>query len=316
MCIRDSYHTISDFRSDGGEAFGEVLEQLLATLMHNKIVRLKRVAQDGMRARASAGAASFRREPTLLECQAEAKERVAKAAQRAKDPHRDRRKAAAKERAAKDRLERVERALAELPKVRAVKRNDEERTNARVSTTDPEARVMHMADGGFRPAFNVQLATDTASRVVVGVLVTNIGGDNGQALPMLEEIDSRTGKQPKELLVDGGFVNLDAIAEAKQKGITVYMPVPAPKQEGVDPHAPKPTDTKPVAEWRRRMGTDGAKEIYKERASTAETVNADLRTHRALDRFSVRGLTKALAVTLLSVVTYDVLRAISLGGIT
>lgn len=311
-----NYHTISDFRSDQGEAFGEVLEQLLATLMHNKIVRLKRVAQDGMRTRASAGADSFHREPTLLECQKEAKERVAKAAKGAKDPHRDRRKQAAQERAARERLERVEHALEELPKVRAAKRGADEKASARVSTTDPEARVMHMPDGGFRPAYNVELATDTASRVIVGVLVTNSGSDNGQVLPMLDEIDSRTGKLPKELLVDGGFVNLDAIDKAAEKGVTVFAPVPAPRQEGVDPHAPKPTDTKAVAGWRRRMNTDGAKEIYKERAATAETVNGDLKTHRALDSFSVRGAGKVLAAALLSVLTYDVLRAISLGVIT
>lgn len=311
-----NYHTISDFRSEQGEAFGEVLEQLLATLMHNKIVKLKRVAQDGMRVRASAGADSFHREPTLLECQQEAKERVAKAAKRAKDPHRDRRKQAAQQRAAKERLERVERALGELPKVRAAKRDEEARVNARVSTTDPEARVMHMPDGGFRPAYNVQLATDTESRFIVGVLVTNSGGDFGQAPPMLDEIDRRTSTLPEELLVDGGFVNRDAIDEAAGKGVKVFAPVPAPKQDGVDPHAPKPTDTKAVAAWRKRMGTDAAKEIYKERAATAETVNADLRTHRALDSFSVRGTEKALSVALLSVLTYDVLRAITLGFIT
>lgn len=308
-----NYHTISDFRSGQGEAFGEILEQLLATLMHNKIVKLKRVAQDGMRVRASAGADSFQREPTLLECQQEAKERVAKAAKRAKDPHRERRKQAAQLRAARDRLERVERALEELPKVRAAKRDDEARVNARVSTTDPEARVMHMPDGGFRPAHNVQLATDTESRVIVGVLVTNSGGDAGQAPPMLDEIDRRTGKLPNELLVDGGFVNRDAIDEAAGKGVKVFAPVPAPKQDGVDPHAPKPTDTKAVAAWRKRMGTDEAKEIYKERAATAETVNADLSTHRALHSFSVRGAEKVLSAALLSVLTYDVLRAITLG---
>jgi transposase len=148
-----NYHTISDFRSEHGEAFGELLEQLLATLMRAGVLSLKRVAQDGMRTRASAGAASFRREPTLLECQEEAKERVEKAAEGAKDPHRDRRRAAAQEAAAKGRLERVNHALEELPKVRASKRGTEEKTNARVSTTDPEARVSTWLTAGFaRPS--------------------------------------------------------------------------------------------------------------------------------------------------------------------
>jgi transposase len=302
-----NYHTLSDFRSEQGKAFEDLLRQLLAALMHNKIVRVRRVAQDGMRVRASAGADSFRREPSLKECKAEAKRLVARAVKRSKDPHRDRRKRAAQERAAKERLERVERALAELPAIRAAKKNDEQRTNARASTTDPEARVMHMPDGGFRPAYNVQLATDTESRVIVGVQVTNSGGDAGQVLPMLDEVERQTGKRPKELLVDGGFVNRDAIEEAAERGVKVFAPVPAPKQEGVDPHAPKSDDPKAVAAWRRRMGTDGAKEIYKERASTAETINADLGTKQGLGPLSVRGLDRVLSVAVLSALTYNVL---------
>jgi cell division ATPase FtsA len=173
-----------------------------------------------------------------------------------------------------------------------------------------------MADGGFRPAFNVELATDTGSRVIVGALVTNSGSDANQMPPMIDEIESRTGKLPGEMLVDGGFVNLDGIDKAAERGITVYAPVPAPKQEGVERYAPKPTDTKAVGEWRQRMDTDLAKEIYKERASTAETINADLSTHRALDEFSVRGTVRVLSATLLSVLTYDMLRAMALGVIT
>lgn len=311
-----NYHTISDFRSQQGEAFGEVLQQLLASLMRSGIVKVKRVVQDGTRARASAGAASFRREPTLKECLAGAKKRVEKAAKSAKDPHRNRRKQAAQLRAAEDQLARSKKALEELPKVRASKRGTEEKADARVSTTDPEARVMHMADGGFRPAYNVQIATDTESRVALGVLVTNCGTDKGQAPPMLDEIERNTGKLPKELLVDGGFVKLDDLTSVAERGVKVFAPVPAPRQEGVDPHAPKPTDTKAVADWRRRMNTDSAKETYKDRAATAETVNGDLKAHRTLGSVSVRGLAKVLAVATLNVLTYDVLRAISLGAIT
>jgi transposase len=308
-----NYHTLSDFRSSQGDAFSELLQQLLTTLLHNKIVRVKRVAHDGMRVRASAGADSFHREATLEECRKQAKKLVKRAAKRSKDPHRDRKKRAAQLRAAEDQLERVKRALEELPQVRAAKKNDEQRANARVSTTDPDARVMHMPDGGFRPAYNVQLATDTESRVIIGVQVTNSGGDAGQVMPMLEEVEQRTGKLPKELLVDGGFVNLDAIDEAARKGVTVYAPVPKPKQEGVDPHEPKPSDTKTVAAWRRRMKTDRAKEIYKDRAATAETVNADLSTKQGMGPLSVRGLDKVLSVALLSALTYNALRAITLG---
>lgn len=307
-----NYHTISDFRGEG-KAFDDLLRQLLATLMHSGVVRVKRVAQDGLRVRASAGADSFRREPSLKECLEAATKQVAKAAKNSKDPHRDRRKQAAQERAAKDRQARVEKALEELPKVRASKKDAEAKANARASTTDPEARVMHMPDGGYRPAFNVQLATDTESRIVVGVQVTNCGTDSGQMLGMLDDVERRTGKRPKELLVDGGFVNLDAIDKVAKEGIKVFAPVPAPRKEGVDPHAPKATDTPDVGKWRRRMKTDRAKEIYKERAATAETVNADIGTKQGLGSLSVRGLARVLAVTTLSALTYNVLQTISQG---
>lgn len=183
----------------------------------------------------------------------------------------------------------------------------------RVSTTDPESRVMKIADGGFRPAYNVQLATDTDSRVIVGVGVTNAGRDAGELEPMLDEVKRRTEETPREHLVDGGFVKLESIEVAAARGVTVYAPVMKPRKEGVDPHAPKKGDSAAVAEWRQRMGTAEAKEIYKERAATAETVNADLRMWRGMDRLPVRGMKKVLTVVLWAALTYNVLRGIALG---
>lgn len=310
-----NYHSLSDFRSEQGEAFGEVLEQLLAALMHGGVLKVKRIAIDGLRVRASAGAASFRREPTLRECLDEAGERVARAAKRSKDPRRHRRKAAAQERAARNRLDRVARALEELPKVREAKKSPKKKAEARVSTTDPEARVMHMPDGGFRPAHNIQVATDTESRYVVGVLSTNCGSDAGGLIPMLGEVKQRTTTRPDEALVDGGFVNREAFQQAADQGVTVLAPVPAPKREGVDPHAPKSSDSEAVAAWRERMATDQAKEVYKERSSTAETVNAAF-GKQGLTDLNVRGSEKVLAVGLLSAVTYNIFWAFSTGFLT
>jgi len=109
----------------------------------------------------------------------------------------------------------------------------------RVSTTDPDARVMKMPDGGFRPAFNVQLATTTdAARAIVGVSVTNRGSDQGQATPMLEQIEARTGVRPSELLVDGSYPSHDAIDEATAAGVTLYAPVPKPPAR----HPRRPTN--------------------------------------------------------------------------
>jgi hypothetical protein len=229
------------------------------------------------------------------------------------DTQRSARERAAVERAAREREERVTRALAELPKARAAKNKAKDKEQARVSTTDPEARVMKMGDGGFRPAYNAQFATDTTSRVIVGVGVTNSGSDMGQADPMRAEIERRTGGQPKDLLIDGGFAKLESIEDASAVGTTVYAPVPKPRKEGIDPHQPKEGDTPAVAEWRQRMGTAEAKEIYRQRAATAETVNADLRTWRGLDRFLVRGSGKVLNVILWSAITYNVMRWIGAG---
>ena len=236
---------------------------------------------------------------------------VKDAGERPADPRATRRQAAAA-RAAREREKRVARALAELPAARAAKHDAVAKAAARVSTTDPEARVMKMADGGYRPAYNVQLATAVGGRVIVGVQVTNAGTDMAQLTPMRAEVGQRTGERPTEYLVDGGFAKLESIAEAAADGVTVYAPVPTPRREDIDPHTPKPTDAPTVAAWRARMGTEEAKTIYKDRAAVAETVNADLRTHRGLDRFPVRGLAKVQCVALWMALTYNVLRWLAL----
>jgi transposase len=311
-----NHHTLSDFRVDHLEALDELMTQVLAVLAHAGLVELRRTAQDGMRVRASAGAASFRREQSLQEHLKAAREQVEQVKREADQPdvQRTARERAAAERAAREREERVTKALEELSKVRAAKPDEEAKAEARVSTTDPEARVMKMGDGGFRPSYNVQLATDVDSRVIVGVGVTNVGSDAGQMEPMLKDVEQRTGGKPNEHLVDGGFAKLDAIDKATADGVTVYAPVPTPRKEGIDPHQPKPGDSAAIAAWRQRMGTPEAKEIYKQRAATAETVNADLRTWRGLDRFRVRGRGKVLSVVLWSAITYNLMRWIAVGA--
>jgi transposase len=271
-------HTLSDFRIDHAEALDNLLTQVLGVLLKQGVLTLDRVAQDGMRTRASAGADSFRREPSLKECVEAARAHLEEVRREVatKGNRLSRKQQAARERGARERLERVERALEELPAARAPKRNKEDQANARVSTTDPEARVMKMGDGGFRPAYNLQLATDTQTRVIVGVAVTNVGGDAGELTPMLEQIEARTGKRPGEYLVDGGFVNREAFDVAAERGTTVFAPVPMPKDATVDRFAPKPDDGPGTSAWRKRMASDAAKETYKERAATAETTNADL----------------------------------------
>lgn len=310
-----NYHTLSDFRVGHREALDELLTQVLAVLMREGVVTLKRIAQDGTRVRASAGTSSFRREESLKRCLQKARDQVEYLKREAEkqDSIRSARQRSVEERAAREMEERVSRALDELPKARVSKKKESKEKkrqraeNARVSTTDPEARVMKMADGGFRPGYNMQFAADIESRVVVGVLVSNVGSDQEQMEPMLDEIRRRTARQPEEYLVDGGYTKLEAISNVSAQGTTVYAPVPEPRTLGIDRYEPKDGDDPAVAKWRQRMGTQEAKEIYKERAATIETVNGDLKAHRGLGKLPVRGLKKVLNIGLWMALTYNLL---------
>ena len=170
-----------------------------------------------------------------------------------------------------------------------------------------------MPDGGYRPAYNVQLSTTCRGQGIVGVAVATEGTDQGQLPPMLDQIEEHFGERPKEALVDGGFAGHDDIEAVQkgQKGCKVYAPVPEPKKEGVDRPEPKGTDSEEVAEWRVRMGTDQAKEIYKHRGATAECVNAQAR-NRGLTQLVVRGLQKVKAIALWFATAHNVARGFSL----
>lgn len=291
-------HTLSDFRVTHEAVLDELLTKSVARLMDAGLVTLRRVSQDGMRVRASAGAASFRRRTRLREFEKEARQQVETLRRELdEDPAATtRRQTEARLRAAKDRQARVKRALSEMPSVEA-KKGPEDKPNARVSTTDPEARVMRMADGGYRPAYNIQFATDPESQVIVGVEVTNEGSDQGQLEPMLDQIEERYEVTPADALVDGGFINLEGIERIEDRGCRIYGPVPTPRDPERNPHRPLPNDTPAVARWRKRMGRTAAKEIYKLRASTSECVNAIAR-NRGLRQLTVRGRRKVRAVVL------------------
>lgn len=310
-----NHHTLGDFRVAQEELLDRTLTESIAVLRHQGLVTLERVAQDGMRVRASAGAASFRRAATLQEHLAEAEAHVAALkAELAADPGAaTRRQQAARERAARQRTERLSQALAELPAARAAKQGAEAKQQARVSTTDPEARVMKMGDGGFRPAYNVQFGTDTQTQLITGVDVITSGSDRGQLAPMVEQHIERYEQPPAEMLVDGGFIKKDDITavSAPQGQTTVYGPVPKAQTAGVDPHAPRADDTPAMAEFRQRMATAEAQEIYKERAATAECVNA-LARNRGLQQFRVRGRPKVRAVVLWYVLAHNLMRAAAL----
>ena len=319
-----NYHALNDFRSNNERLMDEVLTANVAALACAGAISLERVAQDGMRVRADAGAASFRRQVSLEQHLAEAGELVDAIRKRsAADPAAASRRAqAARERAAQQREERIRAALEQLPQLQAAKRrNADKPEDARASTTDADARVMKMGDGGFRPAFNVQLATTCEDQVIVGVGVSNAGSDMAQMAPMVEQVIERTGTVPGQWLVDGGFPaheQIDAV-HARTKGQTeIIAPVPEPRRKAgkhdddditppPDKHQRKEGDSEPVAQWRARMAEDAIKDLYKQRAATAECVNA-LARNRGLQRMPVRGLGKVRAVACLYALAHNLMR--------
>lgn len=309
-----NHHTLSDFRVGHLDFLDGLLTRSVAVLRERDLVDLNRVAIDGMRVRASAGAASFRRRQTLEEHLEEAKDQVARLKEEMDDDPAapSRRHAAARERAARERQERLEEALRRMPELEAKKKPDE-KDKARASTTDPDASVMKMADGGYRPALNVQYAAAVGSGAILAVGVLAVGSDMGQITPALDQIEERFGERPKEALADGGFAKHEDIRQAQRAGTTVYVPVPEPKDPARDRFEPLETDSEEVAAWRKRMKTDEAKEIYKQRAETIELANAQARNHGLL-RFLVRGVEKALAVALWQAVAHNVRRWFSLRG--
>jgi transposase len=337
--VQVNYHTIADFRSQQGAALDELLTDNLASLMAAGVLKLKRVAQDGMRVRASAGAASFRRDEKLNGYLDAARMRVAALKQATHDdPGAETRgQEAAKARAVNERQARIEAALKRLPELAEIKkRQGKKPEEARASTTDAEATVMKMGDGGYRPAYNVEFGTDTESQIIVGVDVVTTGSDMGQMTPMVEQVVERCGQAPEDWLVDGGFPAHDQI-DAVAAQTRVIAPVPKPKAKAkakgddagvaastadpapietqpepvMDPHQRKPGDSPAVGDWRERMATEEAKAIYKERAATAECVNAQAR-NRGMVRLPVRGLKKVKAVALLFVLAHNLMSTLRL----
>jgi len=315
-----NHTTLARFRV----AHGAVLEQLLidsfAAMLKTGHASLARVAQDGMRVRAAAGAASFRRRASLERCRAEAAAEVARLrAELEADPGAlSRRQAVARRRAAAERERRVEAALAVAGQLAAKRQADRPSPDEdppgpedgaagkgatkpppepRVSTTDAEARVMKMPDGGFRPAFNLGFASDPRSGMIAAVTLDNTGSDKGQLRPMSERLAEVYGQRPGEHLVDGGFAKLADIEALAAAGVVVFAPVPKPRDAARDPHTPREGDGPGVAAWRRRMGGEAAKAVYRQRAATAECANAQCR-NRGLLRLLVRGIEKARTVGL------------------
>jgi len=294
-----NYHGLSDFRTAHGDLLDRLLSEHVASLSVAGVIDLDEVVQDGVRVRAAAGSSSYRRKKKLRKELRKAQRLLERLKQeRDDDPDAsNRRIRAAQERAASERKARVTAALSQLAEIeaerarrgRANKKKDAKPSEPRASMTDPQARVMKMADGGFRPAYNCQIATVAKGQIVLMAEPHSTGSDRGLMRPMIEALAARYGCWPKRHLVDGGF-NKNADTEwAATASVKVYGP-PANSKHKTDPYTPRRDDGPGVMAWRRRMKSPHGKGVYKRRAP-GECINARFRNW-GLRQFTVRGRDK------------------------
>jgi transposase len=314
-----NYHTLADFRAGCGDLLDRLLEEHLAALDKARLIDLHTLAQDGVRIRASAGTASFRREASLDQhlAMAQAVVETLKREVEAQPDASNRHIEAAKKRAARERSERVKAALGELAQIKRKRQQLEDKggngkkpKEPRASTTDPQARVMKMADAGFRPGYNVQVVSAAGEQIVVSVDVSNNGSDHGQMRPMLERLDGR-GHLPQRHVADGGFSSADDIEWAHDNGVEVYSPAKQSKA-GTDPYLPRPRDGAGVLAWRARMASEAGKAQYKVR-TICECIHARWRNW-GLRQVTVRGIKKIRAVVLSYALTNNILQGYRLAN--
>lgn len=296
-----SHQLLSRFRVGHGEALERLMTDVVGTLLHQGLLSLQTVAQDGTRVRASASAPSFRSNEALEQCLEQAALHLKAVLAQADDPELTAAQKAAREAKARDFERRVREAIATVQQMHPAAK-----AKARASTTDHEARVMKMADGGYRPGYNVQLAVAGSSmggpRTVVGLRVTNVGSDMNSLTPMLDDIERRTGELPSQLLADANHTALDDIRAVSARGVEVLTPVPRRTRNS------RQARDEAIAAWLARMQTALAHDALRSRASLCELVNAHLKGRFGLGRLLVRGMAKVKCILLLGCLTFNLLQ--------
>jgi transposase len=370
-------HTLTDFRVKHEKALKELFVQILGLLSADGLITLERVMQDGTKIRASAASDSFRRKERVEQALKQAAEQV-EAVEEMGEEESSRRAAKARQRAQRERRERLEKALEEFEKL-AEEGSDKDKEKRRVSTSDPQARVMKQADGGFAPSYNVQVNTDAKNGVIVAVGVVQAGNDFEQLEPGIDRVEQNLGKTPGQAVTDGGFVSRDNIVAMKKREIEFIGPCgdevgkgkssyevrgvsaqyhssqfvydaqsdsyrcpqgktlsyegkeqrhtqvsyryraqrsdcqgcpvkgqccPGNRVTGRSVH--RSEELAEVAEFRHKMQSEQAREIYRQRAQVAETPNLWIKAKFGLRQFSVRGLSKVGMEALWACLTYNV----------
>lgn len=324
-----NYHGLADFRAAHGDFLDRVLTESVASLAAAGLITLDEVAIDGTKVAASAGRSSFRGGEALDRFDTVARARVARLrAELEGDPGAsERRRRAAADRAAQDIADRVEAARKKLAALQEEKRQrarrhakeEAEKAAPKASTTDPDARVMKMADGGFRPAYNVVICATPKEQVILSIAATDRRNDMGIAQPTVGKLIARYGQAPKRLLLDTRAATRDeiiALAHNDAGPVTVYTP-PSPDQRTATAESQRKRrwyrrhEPLEIQEWRARMASPEGRAIYHRRRGI-ETVNGDVKNH-GLRRFVLRGLEKVRCEALLHAIAHNLRRARSLG---
>jgi transposase len=309
-----NYHGLADFRVDSAEVLDRLLTQSVTALIGEGLVKLSEIAVDGTKIRASASKQSFRTGEKLLEIEAAVAERLTALKQKLTDDPgaSNRRRQAARDRAARDVQERSARARAALERLEAERKarakthakDEAKKKEPKASTTDPEARCMRFPDGAVRPAYNAQIAAAPKEGVIVAIEVTDRRNDAGLAGPMVDDVARRYGRTPNRLLVDTSYATSEdiiALAAHAKGPVEVYTPPPS-ERDDVKPatlarrirkRAKEPACLK---QWRERMASEAGQAVYALR-KRIERVNADRKNH-GFGFLPVRGLIKAKAYAL------------------
>jgi len=306
-----NYHGLADFRVDSAEVLDRLLTQSMTALIGEGLISLAEIAVDGTKVRASASKQSFRTGEKLLKLEAAIAERLTALKQELTDDPAasNRRRQAARERAARDVQERAARARAALERLEAERKarakrhakDEAKKKEPRASTTDPEARCMRFPDGAVRPAYNAQIAAAPKEGVIVSIAVTDRRNDAGLAGPMVDDIARRYGRTPDKLLVDTSYAtskDIIALAAHAKGPVEVYTPPPS-ERDDVKPatlaRRIRKREKEPAClkEWRERMASEAGQAVYALR-KRIERVNADRKNH-GFGFLPVRGLIKAKA---------------------
>jgi len=220
-----NYHTLADFRVEKQRELDELFTQVLAALSKEGLITLEQVMQDGTKIKALASTRSYQREPAIREHLERARQRVAAMG----DPRNEETNPKTKQarvRARREQQERLESALQELQKLQAGKSGEKAKSQARVSTTDPQARVMKQSDGGLGLSYNAQISTDAAHGLIVRVAVTQDANDTAQLLPAVDRVEERLQKKPRQMVADAGYTTRDNIEQMAKREVDFLGSMP------------------------------------------------------------------------------------------